>query len=90
VGERTKYLFGKDSAAPGAGRRKKKPRQKSLFAELDEVEPAEGGTASELGGPAAGATVLDRVHQAMILFGAGRGEAMSLARSACRYRREVR
>jgi len=76
VAERTKYLFGKDSAAPAAGRRKKKPQQKSLFAELDEIEAAEGATTGELGGPAAGATVLDRVHQTMILFGAGRGEAM--------------
>ena len=47
----------------------------SLFEELDEVEAAEGAT-GELGGPSPGSTALDRVHQAMILFGAGRGEAM--------------
>ncbi|MHC4402655.1 MAG: DUF1156 domain-containing protein [Planctomycetota bacterium] len=76
VSERTQYLFGKDSTAPRTARRKKKPRQKSLFAELDEVEAAEAASAGELGGASPGSTALDRVHQAMILFGAGRGEAM--------------
>ncbi len=37
------------------------------------ADAAEGG---ELGGLKAGATGFHRVHQAMILFGAGRGEAM--------------
>jgi len=76
VAERTKYLFGKDSTAPAATRRKKKSKQMSLFAELDEVEAAEGGATGELAGASPGSTALDRVHQAMILFGAGRGEAM--------------
>jgi len=76
VAERTKYLFGKDSTAPATTRRKKKSKQMSLFAELDEIEAAEGGTTGELAGASPGSTALDRVHQAMILFGAGRGEAM--------------
>ena len=76
VAERTKHLFGKDAqAAEARGKRKKKNPQGSLFEELNE---AEAGAAGGWGvaGPAAGATSLDRVHQAMILFAAGRSEAL--------------
>jgi len=76
VAERTKYLFGNDSTAPATTRRKKKSKQMSLFAELDEIEAAEGGATGELAGASPGSTALDRVHQSMILFGTGRGEAM--------------
>jgi putative DNA methylase len=77
VAERTQYLFGEGSAAPATTRRKKKKsKQMSLFAELDEAEAAEGAAAGALAGASPGATVLDRVHQAMILFAAGRGEAL--------------
>jgi hypothetical protein len=73
VAERTPYLFGKDSTARATTRRKKKrSEQRSLFPELDEAEEAQGASPGEL----AGATALDRVHQAMILFGSGRGEAL--------------
>jgi hypothetical protein len=83
VAERTKYLFatpaggqGKDAAAAEPrGRRRKKPAQGGLFEELERAEAAEAG-GWDVAGPSAGATVLDRVHQAMILFAAGRGEAM--------------
>jgi adenine-specific DNA methylase len=78
VGERTRYLFGKESG-PGAeaGRvRKKKPRQGSLFEELELSEAAAGLVGGDVQGPRAGSTVLDRVHQSMILFAAGRGEAL--------------
>jgi hypothetical protein len=75
VAERTKHLFGKDEAAPTATRRKKKSAQKTLFEDLEETEAAEGGW-SEMKGPALGETVLDRVHQAMILFAAGRTDAI--------------
>ena len=74
--ERTRYLFGKDSELEtGRRRRTKNVKQLSLFNELEE---AEGVDAEELNmkGPTPGSTVLDRVHQAMILFGAGRGEAL--------------
>jgi putative DNA methylase len=76
VAERTRYLFGQEagSGAPTAGK-KKKAKQKSLFDELDEAEAAEAGWA-DLKGPPPGSTVLDRLHQAMILFAAGRGELM--------------
>ena len=47
--------------------------QRTLFDELDELEAeAKNVPGGELK-PRAGETVLDRVHQAMILFAAGRG-----------------
>ena len=78
VAERTRSLFQKGEAAAPIGRRKakKKSAQLSLgfVADLEEAE-ASGGW-GETGAPHKGETVLDRVHQAMILFGAGRGEAL--------------
>jgi putative DNA methylase len=73
VAERTQHLFGKDENAPSA-RRTVKKRQMTLFAELEEAAETQGW--SELGAPKAGTTTLDRVHQAMLLFGSGRGEAL--------------
>ncbi|MSR55926.1 MAG: hypothetical protein EXS09_22035 [Gemmataceae bacterium] len=77
VAERTQYLFGKDTqaATTGGGRRKKKAQQRSLFEELGEADVAEAGW-GEIKGPPAGNTILDRVHQAMILFAANRGELL--------------
>ena len=76
VSERAHHLFGKDGDAPATGgRRKKKSKQKTLFEELDEAEVAEAGW-GDVQGPSLGETVLDRVHQTMILFAAGRSEAM--------------
>ena len=76
VSERTKYLFGKNeaNATTARGKKKKKEQQRQLFEELDELE-AEANIAGELK-PQAGETVLDRVHQSMILFASGRGEAL--------------
>jgi putative DNA methylase len=75
VSERTRHLFGKDAQAATGGGRKKKSQQKTLFAELDEAEEAEAGW-GELKGPPPGSTLLDRVHQTMILFAANRGELL--------------
>jgi putative DNA methylase len=80
VSERTRHLFGKDEAdaRTARGRKKKKTeKQRSLFEELDalESEPDVETVAGELK-PQAGETVLDRVHQSMILFASGRGEAL--------------
>lgn len=78
VSERTRHLFGtgEASAATAHGRKKSNERQRSLFAELDELEAeAENVIAGELK-PQVGETVLDRVHQSMILFASGRGEAL--------------
>jgi putative DNA methylase len=75
VSERTKHLFGKEEAqAPARGRGKKNPVQGDLFADLREAERETGWGVA--GTPEAGETVLDRIHQIMILFAAGRSEAL--------------
>lgn len=80
VGERTAYLFGKDQASTPdalAKGKKKKTVQMDLFAELTGGDGAEAEAVWEektVSKP--GATVLDRVHQSMILFASGRGEAL--------------
>lgn len=73
VSERTKHLFGKDEARRPVPRRER-TRQLSLFAELEAAEEEAGW--GNVGLPPAGETTLDRVHQAMILFATGRGEAL--------------
>ena len=74
VAERTKYLFGKEAAdAPTTKKKpKKKDTQLSLFEALKEADAELSADEPELKAPKAGSTVLDRVHQAMILFAAGR------------------
>lgn len=74
VGERTAYLFGRSDGALATKKASKKRQQRTLFEELEEVAEEQGW--GEVGTPKAGSTTLDRVHQAMILFGAGRSEAM--------------
>lgn len=75
VAERTRYLFGKDQEEPARPARKKAAAQINMFAELTGAEDAETAwqekTVSRIG-----ESTLDRVHQAMILFAAGRGEAL--------------
>ncbi len=73
VSERSAYLFGRTEGLPAA-RKAEKKRQISLFAEIDDVTEKQGW--GELPPLSAGATVLDRVHQAMLLFASGRGEAL--------------
>lgn len=73
VSERMKHLFGKKTEAPSPKKIAKK-KQMSLFADLDEAAAEQGW--GDIGAPTAGETTLDRVHQAMLLFGAGRGEAL--------------
>jgi hypothetical protein len=76
VMERTKHLFGKETeGGPARGKKAKKVKQLSLFEELDEAEEAGDGW-KELKGPPPGTTILDRLHQAMILFGAQRSELL--------------
>ncbi len=79
--ERARYLFGKDADEDPVKTRKakKKAKQGSLFEELDAIEAeaaSTGGRFGGLDGAKPGATVLDKVHQSMILFAAGRGEAL--------------
>jgi adenine-specific DNA methylase len=73
VAERSRYLFAKSVGAPTAQKAVKK-KQTTLFAELEQAAEAQGW--GDVGSPKAGTTTLDRVHQAMLLFGAGRGEAL--------------
>lgn len=76
VSERARTLFGKEEAAVVSprGKGKAKPNQTDLFEELKEV--AGNGDWALTGAPELGVTILDRVHQGMILFAAGRGEAL--------------
>jgi hypothetical protein len=74
VGERAQHLFGKDEGKVASARKKKVP-QLDLFKALE--QPDEGGTTfGETKVERHGATVLDRIHQSMILFAAGRSEAL--------------
>jgi len=74
VSARARYLFGKDEGATPT-KRKGKPKQLSLLDVIGESEESEGGWGDK-GGSRIGATVLDRIHQSMILFAAGRAEAV--------------
>ena len=78
VGERARHLFGKDEGASRTGlraMRKKKEPQMDLFKVLEQAD--EGGTTfGETKVERHGETVLDRIHQSMILFAAGRSEAL--------------
>jgi hypothetical protein len=76
VAERTRFLFDKDEAdAPSAGRKKNDKQLKLGFA-VDMEQAEEPGGWGQKKAPRQGQTALDRVHQAMILFAAGRGEAL--------------
>ncbi len=78
VAERTKYLFGKDQgSSPVApkGRKKDDQLKFDLFQELTASTDAEAAW-GEKAVAKPGETTLDRVHQSMILFAAGRGEAL--------------
>ena len=76
VSERTRHLFGKDQEdAPTAGRKKKAAPQMDLFAELTKVGADETAW-QDKAVRKVGETTLDRIHQSMILFASGRGEAL--------------
>jgi adenine-specific DNA methylase len=72
VAERGKYLFGRGESP--AGKKPTKKKQMALFAEVEEAAAAQGWGSA--GAPKAGTSTLDRVHQAMLLFGSGRGEVL--------------
>jgi len=75
VSERTSYLFGKEAQVETATKRKKKDQQLDLFARLTDESTAESAW-EEVTVSKPGVTVLDRIHQGMILYAAGRGEAL--------------
>jgi hypothetical protein len=74
--ERVRYLFGVEGVKQPARRSKREP-QLSLFEGMakEEAEAAGWSLDEELAVPA-GRTVLDRVHQSMLLFAAGRSNAL--------------
>lgn len=77
VSERASVLFGRDAVQTSTTTTKKKDKQLKLelFDEL--TDEAQGEVAwKEKAQAKLGETTLDRVHQSMILFAAGRGEAM--------------
>lgn len=75
VAERTRNLLGKDNDNPVSTRKKKSLQLPLGFVEeLERVEVS--GVWGTKGVPELGTTVLDRVHQCMILFAASRGEAL--------------
>lgn len=74
VAERARFLFGK-TEGKAAPTKKHRVAQMDLFKTLQEVEQGELGF-GDAKVDKIGATVLDRVHQSMILFAAGRGEAL--------------
>jgi putative DNA methylase len=74
---RARYLFGKEDVNMPKKRGKIAAAQGDLFAALDLPSDEDiGREQAELDRPAAGKTTLDQLHQAMILFGAGRGAAL--------------
>jgi hypothetical protein len=77
VAERATSLFGQPETAATAAGAKKKRKQLTLgfVADGEADAKASSGLDGKLQAKP-GTTVLDRVHQAMILFGAGRGEAL--------------
>lgn len=77
VAARTGYLFGKDSGEVPKAKVKKKSLQMAFdfVGDLREIEKETGDWTGELKGKR-GRTVLDQVHQSMILFAAGRTEAV--------------
>jgi hypothetical protein len=77
VSERARHLFGKEPGRAVPAPRKSRTRAGFLKG-MEDVETSGAGSTTwdEIGAPKAGASVLDRVHQAMILFGTGRSEAL--------------
>ena len=76
AGSRVSYLFGKDAEEAPKGRKKKEDKQMQLFQDqIKKIEEEPGGISGQLSGRP-GETVLDQLHQSMLLFGSGRGEAL--------------
>jgi len=76
VAERAAVLFGKEAVQPTVAKPRGRQKQQALpgFEEIVEEVAGfglTGGTKAKVG-----QTVLDRVHQSMLLFGAGRNEAL--------------
>lgn len=77
VGARTRYLFGKEASETSRPKNKNTEHQLTFdfSQELENLEEAAGSLPGNLS-VSPGTTVLDQLHQSMILFGAGRSEAL--------------
>ena len=77
VSERMRWLFADavDDVSHRARERSKNSAQGTLFSEAELIKGASSASAA-VGHNAAAGTTLDRVHQAMLLFSAGRGDAL--------------
>jgi putative DNA methylase len=75
ITERAKYLLGVSHTKPIPIRRAGGLIQGSLFEDMDD-EDSSVSTNELVDVPKPGTTVLDRVHQAMLAFGAGQAEAL--------------
>jgi len=73
VSERASYLLGREAAAP---RKQKKERMRQMMLSGGVAEGTVERKAAETGF-SAGKTLLDRLHQSMLLFASGQGEALS-------------
>ena len=73
VAERARSLFGKGEGKISSKRKSKEP-QLDLFKVLEDAESDGNFADASISRP--GETVLDRIHQSMILFAAGRAEAV--------------
>ncbi|MBM3746698.1 MAG: hypothetical protein FJW34_12960 [Acidobacteria bacterium] len=74
INDRSAYLFGKDEPV-SVERRKKKDQQLDLPGMEQETESEDAVWALKVASQP-GATVLDRLHQSMLLFGMGRSDAL--------------
>jgi hypothetical protein len=74
VGERAKHLFGTE-ANRSQPRRSARPSQPSLFSTSGEPDEEQAGLGFAQV-PELGQTLLDRVHQSMLLFSSGSGAAL--------------
>lgn len=75
VSERARYLFGKDETNVQKTSKKKSQEEFDFMRELKETDEELRVSASK-SALRAGNTVLDQLHQSMLLFAAGRGEAL--------------
>jgi hypothetical protein len=80
VSERLRFLFGKDNGKVSAAPRKSEKAKTGFLPGMadaqTDADSSDSDTLGDIGSLAPAATVLDRVHQAMILFGSGRAEAL--------------
>ncbi len=82
VAERGIYLLGKPTPTTGSSPARRSPKARTGYlpgmeeARQRKKQPYEMSGDAELGSFQAGSTTLDRIHQSMILFGRGRGDAL--------------